>query len=100
MSKQKTDELDSILDKIVLLRDDIPTELVQTYRVRLTDGSVMLFKDEDEMVETIAMLRYDSKNDPIESIECCVNYVELKKTVKRDVQALLKLALKGEGKPL
>lgn len=74
--------------------DEIPTEFMRSITIILRDGSEILAKDEEEFIDIVETLRFDSDEDPIQGVEFSINYPKLKREVEKDISQLLKSVFK------
>ena len=85
-------EWDEVLARVFV--DEIPTEFMRSITIVLKDGTEILARDEDEFIEIVDTLRFDSPTDPIEGVEFSINYPKLKREVEKDITKLLKNVFK------
>lgn len=83
-------EFEQLVSNVSLVRGDrLPDHLVTDYRIHLSDNSVLVFDDFDELVDVVEMLRFDTTVDPVVEIECCADLDLMKIVVERDTERLL-----------
>lgn len=77
--------------------DEIPTEFMRSITIVLKDGTEIVAKDDEEFIEIVETLRFETETDPIEGVEVSINYPKLKREVEKDITELLKTVF--EEKP-
>lgn len=84
------DEFELLVENVVLvLGDRLPDHLVTDYKIHLSDDSVLVFSNFDDLVDTVELLRFDVRVDPVVEIECCADLDLMKIVVERDTARLL-----------